>query len=197
MTTTAEALAKLDPKNDNHWTEEGLPRIETMRMMAGNPALTREDIVAVDPMFNRSLLITPPVPAAVPAVPPAVVPDPVLVQATESTAPSKQEVPAVSLEDQLATATAFCDELQKQKNMIDLAYADAQAKRDAINTAIDRLAPPVHKQVVAAIQEYQAAANREREVRGQKWQELKDAGIKLKDILPQRAAIDEARRKRR
>lgn len=48
-----EALAKLDPNNDGHWTSDGLPRIDTVKMFASNPALTREDITKAAPDFNR------------------------------------------------------------------------------------------------------------------------------------------------
>jgi hypothetical protein len=53
---TKEALAKLDPENDNHWTTDGSPRRDTVRMLAGNPALTREDIVKADQTLTRQSL---------------------------------------------------------------------------------------------------------------------------------------------
>lgn len=49
------ALDKLDPANDNHWTQDGLPRIDTVRMLAGNPALTREDLTEKHGDFNRTV----------------------------------------------------------------------------------------------------------------------------------------------
>lgn len=49
-----EALSKLDATNDNHWTQDGLPRLDTIRILAGDPALTREAVTAANPNFNRS-----------------------------------------------------------------------------------------------------------------------------------------------
>lgn len=48
-----EALAKLDPGNDNHWTAEGAPRIETLRLLAGDASITRDQVTAADQSFNR------------------------------------------------------------------------------------------------------------------------------------------------
>lgn len=49
-----EALSKLDAGNDNHWTADGLPRLDTVKMLANEPALTRDAVSAAAPGFNRS-----------------------------------------------------------------------------------------------------------------------------------------------
>lgn len=49
-----EALSKLDAQNDNHWTQDGLPRLDTIRILLGDPALTREALTAAAPEFNRT-----------------------------------------------------------------------------------------------------------------------------------------------
>lgn len=48
------ALSKMDTSNDNHWTIDGHPRIETVKMFSGNASLTREMISQAAPDFNRS-----------------------------------------------------------------------------------------------------------------------------------------------
>ena len=48
-----EALSKLDPANDNHWTQDGLPRLDTIKILASDPSLTREAVTAAAPDFNR------------------------------------------------------------------------------------------------------------------------------------------------
>lgn len=53
-----EALGKLSKDNDNHWTEKGQPRIETVRMLSGNPTLTREEIDQAFPGFSRTNMIS-------------------------------------------------------------------------------------------------------------------------------------------
>ena len=48
-----KALRELDVNNDNHWTDAGLPRIETVRMLAGNGSLSRDEVTAAFPGFTR------------------------------------------------------------------------------------------------------------------------------------------------
>ncbi|AVJ51763.1 hypothetical protein Vid5_gp08 [Pantoea phage vB_PagS_Vid5] len=47
-----DALNKLDSANDNHWTADGKPKVDTVKFLAGG-AVTREDIDAVAPDYNR------------------------------------------------------------------------------------------------------------------------------------------------
>lgn len=51
------ALSKLDAGNDNHWTAEGAPRLETLRMLAGDPSISRDDVNTVDQGFTRQSLM--------------------------------------------------------------------------------------------------------------------------------------------
>lgn len=44
-----EALSKLDVANDNHWTADGLPRLDTVKMFANDPAITRDALTAAFP----------------------------------------------------------------------------------------------------------------------------------------------------
>lgn len=50
-----DALKKLDVKNDNHWTDDGLPRVDTIRLLVGDQTVTREHITREYPTFNREL----------------------------------------------------------------------------------------------------------------------------------------------
>jgi hypothetical protein len=52
-----EALKKLEVHNANHWTAEGLPRIETLQFLTANTGLTRE-IVNEFAGFNRTTAAT-------------------------------------------------------------------------------------------------------------------------------------------
>ncbi len=49
----ADALASLDPANDDHWTADGKPRMEVLENLTGGN-LTREDVEAVAPGVTRS-----------------------------------------------------------------------------------------------------------------------------------------------
>lgn len=50
-----EALAKLDPKNDEHWTTDGMPRIDAIQgFLGGDKTVGRNEIVLAAPALNRS-----------------------------------------------------------------------------------------------------------------------------------------------
>jgi hypothetical protein len=81
MTTPEQiqkALSGLEVGNDNHWTQDGLPRLETIKLLAGDQSITREAVTAAAPGFSRANAIqaAAPVPAApvVPAPPAAETP---------------------------------------------------------------------------------------------------------------------------
>lgn len=48
------ALAELDPREDEHWTAQGLPKVSVVSGLLGGIGLTRADIQAADPDLNRS-----------------------------------------------------------------------------------------------------------------------------------------------
>lgn len=45
-----EALLRLDPTNDEHWTADGAPRLEAMKL----EGVKRTDIIKAAPQFSRS-----------------------------------------------------------------------------------------------------------------------------------------------
>lgn len=47
------ALAALDPKNNDDWTNAGLPSMERMKELTGLSDLTRSEVSAVAPGFNQ------------------------------------------------------------------------------------------------------------------------------------------------
>jgi len=54
MTTQIqEALKQLDPANDDLWTSEGLPRLDVLKEMLGNP-VSRAQITEAAKMFTRA-----------------------------------------------------------------------------------------------------------------------------------------------
>lgn len=70
------ALQKLDVSNDNHWTSDGLPRLDTVKMLAGDQSLTRDVVTHAAPGFTRAVAAQGAAPIAPPA-PPAAATDPV------------------------------------------------------------------------------------------------------------------------
>ncbi|UPT52966.1 hypothetical protein [Hafnia phage yong3] len=59
MKSVIEALLDLDPENPNHWTDDGMPKVNAVKFATGNPQLTREDITAVAPDFTRDNRVVP------------------------------------------------------------------------------------------------------------------------------------------
>lgn len=70
------ALKSLDIGNDNHWTADNLPRLDTVKMLAGDQTVTRDTVNSAAPGFNRENAATYEPPAqeaalAEPSEPPA------------------------------------------------------------------------------------------------------------------------------
>lgn len=97
------ALQKLEVNNDSHWTQDGLPRLETVRLFASNQALTRDNITAAAPDFTRL--------AAYNAAQAAQSPPAPVAAATPETQPSAQETPSVAppLADPAPSAAPIVD----------------------------------------------------------------------------------------
>ena len=54
------ALENLDPANDSHWTAAGLPSVQVVRDSTGDQSVTRDEIRAFAPLFNRTEQVLPP-----------------------------------------------------------------------------------------------------------------------------------------
>ncbi len=52
-----DSLAKLDPANDEHWTDDGLPRMDVLQAQPGNSRLTRKQVTDADPSFSRASVL--------------------------------------------------------------------------------------------------------------------------------------------
>jgi hypothetical protein len=48
------ALHNLDKLNDEHWTADGMPRLDVVRTLSGNPELSRKMLTDVAPDFTRA-----------------------------------------------------------------------------------------------------------------------------------------------
>lgn len=54
MSNVKEALQKLDAGNDNHWTQDGQAKLETVKFFNGGEAVSRDDLEKEFPGFNKS-----------------------------------------------------------------------------------------------------------------------------------------------
>jgi len=145
-----EALSKLDASNDNHWTQDGLPRLETVRFMAAHQGLTREQVSEVAPGFSRStasMLEAQPVLTAPVAEPTVVAPRQELTpEETVASEVASQRRALTSVEEFLRMKRA---ELLSIQHQLDLATKEkdrllealepkAQSNQDAIRAYLDR-----------------------------------------------------------
>jgi hypothetical protein len=54
------ALAQLDPTNNDHWTDDGLPKTGVVQRIANDQTIKRQDIQAAQPGFERPAVVTAP-----------------------------------------------------------------------------------------------------------------------------------------
>lgn len=199
--TIIAALAKLDVSNDAHWTGDGLPRIETVRLFAGDSALSRDDVTMAAPQFTRQAPALPGVSQddLSPSGTGADTQDAVktggddaqdgIGDGTNTSQASEQEtsvktvtVPETAA-DRLANAAAA-------KAKADQAYQEAQQAMDA---EIDRAAKSGPAETFAQqVAAYHRMVKGQLQARAEQKARLRDAGINLKDLIPSRAPIDAA-----
>lgn len=122
------ALRQLDPSNDNHWTAEGSPRLDTVKLLAGGAAVSRDQLAAAAPGYSRATAgaywqATQPPAAAPTQAPPAPT-------STQPTTPAASEPPGPD------SVAAGGNDGQGQQPSADAgagAGADAQAEPDPVS----------------------------------------------------------------
>ena len=177
-----EALRKLDVDNDNHWTSDGLPRLDTVKMIASNPSISRMDIDAVAAGFNRSNGEANPTANDQPPTTEDVQEPVVQSEAGSGDGqPTKQDdtqaeqgVSLEELEAALEAAVARSDAARQAKDAAEVKFREAIAAEDAAREAV-RAAQPKEEQgnVIQAYLQAQIKANQER---------LAEAGITVKSV---------------
>lgn len=193
------ALQRLDPSNDNHWTADGAPRLETVKFLASDTTITRDVLNAAAPGFSRSS-------AVVQAAPQ----EPATSQALSTPAAAAGGRPAAPQAPARAQSTVVppvpdgytVDQLKEMLAEANKSYEQALAEHAAAGRAVqyaaavvDRLTDALQKQqpesgfvhVVLAWQRTQAAL---REQRAARLEAVKN--IDLSAILPQKSNLDKA-----
>jgi hypothetical protein len=84
-----KALSSLDANNPNHWTADGLPRLDTVKMLAGDQSITREAVTQAAPGFSQASVVQA-AQAAVTA--PPVVTAPPATETVQATLPAAETV---------------------------------------------------------------------------------------------------------
>ena len=195
MNKILEALAKLDVANDNHWTGDGLPRIDTVRMLVANPGLGRDDITKVAPDFSRQNPVVPGTETVVveqPVVEQPVVAQPVVAQ------PVADENAQAELKEQIEAAMKVVDAAMGDVDSAQKALREAQNKLDDLITLRESSAGTETN--MDAIQSYLKSQQGILVDRARRTRALRDSGVTIADIqalIPQAAPIDAALRQKR
>lgn len=183
------ALQQLDPQNDNHWTEDGLPRIETVRFLAKDSKLTRDDITKAAPDFSRTVPVIESEGDGNGAAPET--------GGHGGPHPDAQAEAVQGLEAELAEAQAALDACSAR-------IAEAQKEQATRRAQVDRLLEALHQarpsdSLAQNIQSYLTRQQETLQKRAEAKAKLASVGglEALKAILPQKAPIDAARARKR
>lgn len=207
------ALRQLDAGNPNHWTAEGAPRLDTVRLLAGDQSVSREAINAAAPGFSRENMA-----AAGSAQQATSSPQPggseVSTNPASSDAPAAGNAASQGVGDGTQGAPgagddadtegeadsseeAFAQQLANAKQRLADAQAAFEKARGAVaeaEAALDVLLEKEQERSVSTISEavsgYMAQQARIRAERAARIEATR--GVRLSDILPTRSRIDDA-----
>jgi len=210
---TIAALGRLDPKNDSHWTSDGLPRLDSVKLFASDPALTREAVTAAAPGFSRSSPVLPGEPAAGATIDPA--PEqgagtlatvaPVAAQpgaidgggdGTEEDGDGvgatgdASEPQGTDTQAALQAAHERLEQASARKAQADQEHQKAVEELDAAIIANSKSG--TQETLADHLRGYLDSQRAALQRRGEQQQRIRDAGINLKDLLPSRAPLDVA-----
>jgi len=204
-----ELLKKLDAKNDNHWTMEGLPQLNILTFLNNGVTVSREQLTEAAPEFNRASYTaylekaTPPSPPSQEGVTNATQAAPGvgagIGNADVGTQQPEVEIGANDGKTVLeAVAEAFDRaeqtvlELERIQAEVGKELTDARLERDRLHDERLKLIPVESNQNV--IQNYLASQKRILAERARMQGVLSSTGVDLRGLakLTQRAPIDVA-----
>lgn len=197
-----EALKKLDPADDNHWTAEGLSRLDTVRMIAEDPAITRDAIEAAAPGFTRTTAADYDFAAAAaalagdkskgnanpnPFAPAAATPQSEAENATVETQTEAETAPQTVEKDEVADLEAALTEAEQHTAKVkaelaaaEKAFKDAQAAEDAIRVKLHKAGATQNNEAI--IQDYLKRQLDEYAAKQAAADKLAAAGLNLKQL---------------
>lgn len=184
-----DALSKLDPENNAHWTQTGEPALAIVNAFSG-AKYTREDVVRADPEFSRdkarqaatTATESTPAPATdTPATGQATEPTPVVTTTaepaeaqpeTEADEGVKEESPTAVLEGHLESAHARIAELMDMRSKVEAELRQVQDYVYKAESELSRMRGTTNSQSV--ITAYLMAQRKHTEMRIQNAPELKE-----------------------
>lgn len=187
------ALKSLSPDNAEHWTAEGLPRVETIQLLTGNVDHTRAFITAFAPMFTQGNPFLGNEEDEVKD--PEEIEGLTSVVAEEVRATTEVEV-EVTDEVKLDGYSNALSALYEQRNELNKAIREIENERDKLVVIMD--AKITNKSAAATVQGYLASQRTILEKRGATQKAISSSGVDLGElaraIAP--APIDAIRKKR-
>lgn len=144
MKTLIEALLELDPENPNHWTSDGLPKVDALRFATANPSLTRDDITTAAPLFTRDNRVL----EEPESVEPVKSADPVLHEAVKQEKAHEEQkkvaVATMQIEVKISEALRALLEPEKIGDTSSLSDEELKAKREKLSNVVKEIAHTKH-----------------------------------------------------
>lgn len=144
MKTLIEALLELDPDNPNHWTSDGLPKVDALRFATANPSLTRDDITTAAPLFTRDNRVL----EELEPVEPVKSADPVLHEAVKQEKAHEEQkkvaVATMQIEVKISEALRALLEPEKIGDTSSLSDEELKAKREKLSNVVKEIAHTKH-----------------------------------------------------
>lgn len=174
-----EALLKLDVKNDNHWTADGLPRLDTVKMLASDQTLTRDSVAAAAPGFSRTTATGYTAPSAEQQAP----------QAQGQGGSGEQQQSAAPAAPQTAPQAAQATESDQRADDLDAGQAEQPKMEGSAGVATDDIAAleaalAEQEELVSKIRAHKVEVDKAFEEARAKEDELR---VKLEEARPQRS----------
>lgn len=174
-----EALLKLDVKNDNHWTADGLPRLDTVKMLASDQSLTRDSVAAAAPGFSRTTATGYTAPSAEQQAP----------QAQGQGGNGEQQQSAAPASPQTAPQASQATESDQRADDLDAGQAEQPKMEGSAGVATDDIAAleaalAEQEELVSKIRAHKAEVDKAFEEARAKEDELR---VKLEEARPQRS----------
>lgn len=174
------ALATLDPKNENHWTEGGQPRLDALGL---TPVPKRADVTAAAPLFSRS---NPEVPASEKPKEEPVVEQP----------KPKADTKLEGLQSDLDAAQALVADQQAKLVAAQKALAEAQVERDKVITELEKNGLRKDHENIMGIRAVLERSKAERAAKAEIANELRKVGVTEK-LLRAGSPLDQAMARKR
>ena len=148
-----DALEKLNPLDDSHWTSDGAPRLDVLRSFTDNKSLSKSQVQKAAPKFNRD--------------------NPIINSDNSDTAP---DVPSVGgLSDEIEKAKAIYDDSIKKLKVAESNKAEAEGVLTALQNQYESLHPP--KSNAEVMQDYLQAQRKKLNEKAARIREFEKNGL--------------------